>query len=46
MARQRGIEQVVVCFLDAIRAGKTVSARDALRTHELCEEIVARIEHA
>jgi virulence factor len=40
VARQRGIEQAVVTFLDAVRAGRTVSAQDALRTHELCERIV------
>jgi len=44
VARQRGIEQVVVAFLEALRAGKTLSARDALRTHELCEQIVQQIE--
>jgi virulence factor len=33
-------------FLDALRAGKTLDARDALRTHELSEEIVRRIEAA
>ncbi|MFJ8039476.1 Gfo/Idh/MocA family protein [Kitasatospora sp. NPDC096147] len=43
VARQRGIEQVVTGFLDAVRSGRTVSARDALRTHELCELIVERI---
>lgn len=43
VARQRGIEQVVTSFLDAVRSGQTVSARDALRTHELCELIVERI---
>ncbi|RAG82663.1 gfo/Idh/MocA family oxidoreductase [Streptacidiphilus pinicola] len=43
VARQRGVEQAVLAFLDALRAGKTVDARDALRTHELCEEIVRRI---
>ena len=46
VARQRGIEQVVTGFLDAVRAGKTLDARDALRTHELCELIVGRIESA
>ncbi|WP_371483448.1 Gfo/Idh/MocA family protein [Kitasatospora sp. NBC_00315] len=46
VARQRGIEQVVVGFLDAVRAGRTLSASDALRTHELCELIVERIESA
>ncbi|MFJ5226658.1 Gfo/Idh/MocA family protein [Streptomyces sp. NPDC088400] len=40
VARQRGIEQCVLAFLDAVRAGKTLSARDALRTHELCERVV------
>ncbi|MFG3498970.1 Gfo/Idh/MocA family protein [Streptomyces sp. NPDC047928] len=40
VARQRGIEQVVRAFLDDVRAGKAVSARDALKTHELCERIV------
>ncbi|MFC5644788.1 MULTISPECIES: Gfo/Idh/MocA family protein [Kitasatospora] len=43
VARQRGIEQVVLHFLEAVRAGKTLSARDALRTHELCEHIVEQI---
>ncbi|MDH6710646.1 virulence factor [Kitasatospora sp. MAA19] len=46
VARQRGIEQVVLAFLDAVRTGKTVDAHDALRTHELCELIVERIESA
>ncbi|MEU6123447.1 Gfo/Idh/MocA family oxidoreductase [Streptomyces sp. NPDC047123] len=40
VARQRGIEQVVLAFLDAVRAGKVLSARDALATHELCERVV------
>ncbi|MEU0275064.1 Gfo/Idh/MocA family oxidoreductase [Streptomyces sp. NPDC006307] len=40
VARQRGIEQVVVAFLDAVTAGETLSAQDALRTHELCERVV------
>ncbi|MGK4585054.1 Gfo/Idh/MocA family protein [Kitasatospora sp. HPMI-4] len=46
VARQRGIEQIVLSFLDAVRAGRTVDAHDALRTHELCELIVERIETA
>ncbi|MEV7196010.1 Gfo/Idh/MocA family oxidoreductase [Streptomyces sp. NPDC093510] len=47
MARQRGIEQVVLAFLDAVRAGKVLSARDALATHELCERVVrAALEQA
>ncbi|MFE4372673.1 Gfo/Idh/MocA family protein [Streptomyces sp. NPDC056835] len=40
VARQRGIEQCVLAFLDTVRAGKTLSARDALLTHELCERVV------
>ncbi|BBB01831.1 putative oxidoreductase [Actinacidiphila reveromycinica] len=43
VARQRGIEQVALAFLDAVRAGRPLDARDALRTHELCERIVAEI---
>ena len=30
----------VLAFLDAVRAGKVLSARDALATHELCERVV------
>ncbi|MEV8553477.1 Gfo/Idh/MocA family oxidoreductase [Streptomyces glaucescens] len=40
VARQRGIEQAVLGFLDAVRAGELLSARDALATHELCERVV------
>ncbi|MET9433088.1 Gfo/Idh/MocA family oxidoreductase [Streptomyces sp. NPDC006551] len=40
VARQRGIEQAVVAFLDAVRAGRRLSARDALLTHALCERVV------
>ncbi|MFI8291290.1 Gfo/Idh/MocA family protein [Streptomyces sp. NPDC085614] len=40
VARQRGIEQAVLAFLDAVRAGEVLSARDALETHELCERVV------
>jgi len=43
VARQRGIEQITLAFLDAVRGGKPLDARDALRTHELCERIVAEI---
>ncbi|MFJ6215651.1 Gfo/Idh/MocA family protein [Streptomyces sp. NPDC092296] len=43
VARQRGIEQACLAFLGAVRAGRVVSARDALVTHELCEEIVGRV---
>ncbi|MFH9469207.1 Gfo/Idh/MocA family protein [Streptomyces clavifer] len=40
VARQRGIEQSVLSFLDAVRAGQVPSARDALETHRLCERVV------
>ncbi|MFE1287252.1 Gfo/Idh/MocA family protein [Streptomyces sp. NPDC058751] len=43
VARQRGIEQVVLAFLDAVRTGKVLSARDALATHELCERVVQAV---
>lgn len=42
VARQRGIEQAVHTFLDAVRAGKVLSAQDALATHRLCERVVLR----
>lgn len=45
VARQRGIEQAVLAFLDAVRAGKVLSARDALATHELCERVVRAVQH-
>ncbi|MFI9257591.1 Gfo/Idh/MocA family protein [Streptomyces sioyaensis] len=41
VARQRGIEQIVLAFLDDVRAGRQPSARDALRTHELCERVIS-----
>ncbi|QFZ77626.1 gfo/Idh/MocA family oxidoreductase [Streptomyces fagopyri] len=44
VARQRGIEQGVLVFLDAVRAGKVLSARDALATHELCERVVRAVQ--
>ncbi|MHC0432890.1 Gfo/Idh/MocA family protein [Streptomyces sp. O3] len=44
VARQRGIEQIVLAFLDSVRAGMVLSAQDALMTHELCERIVQRAE--
>ncbi|MGV9566910.1 Gfo/Idh/MocA family protein [Streptomyces sp. NPDC003480] len=44
VARQRGIEQAALAFLDAVRAGKVLSARDALATHELCERVVAAVQ--
>jgi virulence factor len=46
VARQRGIEQSVLSFLDAVRAGKVLSAQDALQTHELCERILRDLDCA
>jgi virulence factor len=43
VARQRGVEQIALAFLDAVRDGTPLSARDALRTHDLCELIVSEI---
>ncbi|MEU6537222.1 Gfo/Idh/MocA family oxidoreductase [Streptomyces sp. NPDC047000] len=44
VARQRGIEQAALAFLDAVRARKVLSARDALATHELCERVVRAVQ--
>ncbi|MFF5537900.1 Gfo/Idh/MocA family protein [Streptomyces cinerochromogenes] len=44
VARQRGIEQAVLVFLDAVRAGQVLSAKDALATHELCERVVRAVQ--
>lgn len=41
VARQRGIEQICLEFLAAVRDGRRVAATDALATHALCEEIVS-----
>lgn len=46
VARQRGIEQGVLSFLDAVRAGKVLSARDALETHVLCERVLTELNCA
>ncbi|PZG15221.1 Gfo/Idh/MocA family protein [Nonomuraea aridisoli] len=42
VARQRGIEQICLEFLAAVRDGRRVDAGDALASHALCEEIVSR----
>jgi virulence factor len=42
VGRQRGIEQVCLEFLSAVREGRTISADDALITHAICEDIVAQ----
>ncbi|MFF1651463.1 Gfo/Idh/MocA family protein [Streptomyces sp. NPDC058240] len=46
VARQRGIEQSVLSFLDAVRASQVLNAEDALRTHELCERILRDLDCA
>lgn len=46
VARQRGIEQSVLTFLDGVREGRTPSARDALETHELCERVLRDLDCA
>ncbi|MGC0419859.1 Gfo/Idh/MocA family protein [Embleya sp. AB8] len=43
IARQRGIEQVVLAFLDAVRTGVFPDLDDVLRTHELCELVVTEV---
>ncbi|MBA2889105.1 Gfo/Idh/MocA family protein [Nonomuraea soli] len=40
VSRQRGIEQLCLEFLDAVRQGRVLDASDALVSHEICEEIV------
>ncbi|MFG2078390.1 Gfo/Idh/MocA family protein [Nonomuraea maritima] len=42
VARQRGIEQICLEFLEAVRDGRRIDAGDALATHVLCEEIVSQ----
>ncbi|MET8945959.1 Gfo/Idh/MocA family oxidoreductase [Streptomyces sp. NPDC004542] len=44
VARQRGIEQAVLAFLTAVRAGEVLSARDALVSHEVCERVVLAVQ--
>ncbi|MFC4112988.1 Gfo/Idh/MocA family protein [Nonomuraea zeae] len=46
VARQRGIEQVCLEFLSAVREGRVISADDALITHAICEDIAAQAERA
>ena len=40
----RGFTAMVEAFLSSVRAGEVVSARDALRTHEICEQVVHAAE--
>jgi virulence factor len=41
--RQRGFEAICAEFLTSVRKGVLLDAGDALRTHEMCEEIVVSI---
>ncbi|MFD9945129.1 Gfo/Idh/MocA family protein [Nonomuraea sp. NPDC059023] len=41
VARQRGIEQITLDFLAAVREGRVLDAGDALVSHAICEEIVS-----
>ncbi len=43
VAVQRGFAPMCAEFLDAVRAGSALTARDALETHALCEQIVAQV---
>jgi virulence factor len=40
VARQRGIEQITLAFLDRVRRNDHPPATDALETHRLCEHVV------
>lgn len=40
---QRGFRGAVGAFIDAVTAGQVLDAADAVRTHELCEDVVARL---
>ncbi len=44
VATQRGIQQACDHFLSAVREGRRLCAQDALDTHRICEDVVARIE--
>lgn len=40
----RGFTAMVEAFLSSVRAGEVLSARDALRTHVICEQVVEAAE--
>jgi virulence factor len=42
----RGFAAMCDAFLTAVRSGEVLSARDALRTHEICEQVVLEAEAA
>ncbi|MFI6903306.1 Gfo/Idh/MocA family protein [Nonomuraea sp. NPDC050394] len=41
VSRQRGVEQITLDFLAAVREGRVLDAGDALISHAICEEIVS-----
>jgi len=43
VARQRGLEQAVDFFVQAVRAGRMLDAAEAVETHRLCEEVLSRV---
>ena len=43
IARQRGIEQICQRFLDGLQTGDFPDLRDALASHEICEQIVSEL---
>jgi virulence factor len=43
VAHQRGFTAMVAALLDSVRAGEVLDGGDALATHLLCEEILARV---
>jgi virulence factor len=40
----RGFSAMCDAFLTAVRSGQVLSARDALRTHAICEQVVLEAE--
>jgi virulence factor len=40
---QRGFDGICAYFLESVRNGRVLEAEEALRTHELCERIVAEV---
>ncbi|SDB84744.1 virulence factor [Sanguibacter gelidistatuariae] len=43
VGEQRGFAGAVGAFVDAVAAGRVLDAADAVRTHELCEEVVGQL---
>jgi virulence factor len=44
VSTQRGFTDMCAEFLAAVREGRVLSERDALRTHEICEDVVRHAE--